>query len=47
MKHIREGLLQTKSVAVIYQYLRLDLLAAQFDENIDDLAMAIVEETKD
>jgi len=47
MKHIREGLLQTKSVAVIYQYLRLDASALQSNTKIDDLAMSIVEGAKD
>jgi hypothetical protein len=47
MKHIREGLLQTKSATGIYQYLRLDLSSSQFDAKIDDLAMSIVEGAKD
>jgi hypothetical protein len=47
MKHIREGLLQTKNIAVIYQYLRLDSSLPQFDAKIDDLAMSIVDGAKD
>jgi hypothetical protein len=47
MKNIREVLLQTKSVAVIYQYLRLDSTASAIDGKIDELAMSIVEGAKD
>lgn len=47
MKHIRERLLQTKSVAVIYQHLRLDSTLANFDATLDDLAVSIVERAAD
>jgi hypothetical protein len=47
MKNIREGILQTKNVAVIYQYLRLDVSSSEFDAKKDDLAMSIIEGAKD
>ncbi|CAF1301045.1 unnamed protein product [Adineta ricciae] len=46
-KHIREGLLQTKNVAVMYQYLRLDSSIPQFDAKLDELAVSIVDKAKD
>ena len=47
IKHIREGLLQAKNAAVIYQFLRLDSSLPQLDTNIDDLAVSIVKEIDD
>lgn len=47
IKHVREGLLQTKNVAVIYQHLRLDPSLPQLETKIDDLAVSIVKEAKD
>ncbi|CAF1366598.1 unnamed protein product [Adineta steineri] len=47
VKHVREELLQTKSVATIYQYLRLDSSLPQLNAKIDKLAMSIVEGAKD
>ncbi|UJR29434.1 hypothetical protein I4U23_010646 [Adineta vaga] len=47
MKHIREGILQTKNIAVIYQHLRLDSSLPQFNTKFDELTVSIVEEAKD
>ena len=47
MKHIREGILHTKNVGIIYQHLRLDSSLPQFSAKTSDLAMSIVEGAKD
>lgn len=47
MRHIREGILNTKSAAVIYGYLRLDTSLPLFNGKTNDLTMTIVQLAKD
>jgi hypothetical protein len=47
MKHIREGILKAKNVAIIYGYLRLDSSLPLFDAKTNDLTMTIVRCAKD
>jgi hypothetical protein len=47
MKHIREEILKTKNVAVIYGYLRLDPSLPLFSGKTNDLTMSIVQGAQD
>ncbi|CAF3659959.1 unnamed protein product [Rotaria socialis] len=47
MKHIREGLLNSKKVADIYGYLRLDPSLPLFDPKANDLTISIIQHAKD
>jgi len=47
MKHIREEILKTKNVAVIYGYLRLDPTLPLFSGKTNDLTMSIVQGAQD
>lgn len=47
IKHIREEILKTKNVGLIYGYLRLDSSMAPFNTKFNDIAMSIVRNAVD